>query len=149
MADHIDKQLRSAAATALTGLTTTGSNVFASRVRPLQDSELPALRVYVDESDVSPFAMGGASRRVLRNTNLKVEFCGKATASYDDQSDAAKKEIEVAVANSGEFGGLCKFVQLMRIETQRDDSTDQVVIVTRLIFECHTLTAANAPDVAL
>lgn len=149
MADHIDKQLRDAATTLLTGLATTGANAFKSRVYPLQDANLPALRIYVDESDITPCAMGGASRHVERNTNLKVEFCGKATSAYDDQSDASKQEIETAIATSGTLGVICKFIQLRRIESDRDGDGEQPVIVTRMIFECITRTAANAPDVPL
>jgi hypothetical protein len=149
MADHIDKQIRDAAATLLTGLATTGSNVFKSRVYPLQDAELPALRVYVDESEITAYSMGGSARPVERNTNLKIEFCGKAIASYDDAADASKKEVETALANSITLGGICKFIQLRRIETQRDDGAEQIVVVTRMIFECISRTAANAPDVPL
>jgi hypothetical protein len=149
MADHIDKQLRDAAAALLTGLATTGSRVYASRVYPMQDTDLPGLRVFVDDSDIEHNVMGGASRRIDRRTQLKIEFCGKAVSSYDDEADASKKEIETAIAGSGEFSGLCKWVALRRIETERDDGAEQIVIVTRLIYECFTQTAANAPDIAL
>ena len=43
MANHIRQQLRERAGTVLTGLTTTGSNVFETRIYPLENTNLPAL----------------------------------------------------------------------------------------------------------
>ena len=58
MADHVRKQIRDAIVTLVTGLTTTGSNVFAGRTYALQDSELPALRVYTGDEDLTIAALG-------------------------------------------------------------------------------------------
>lgn len=145
MSDHIDKQIRAAAVTLLTGLTTTGARVYGSRAYPLQDSELPALRIYVDESDIRPATLGGASRHLERTVRLTVEFCGKATASYDDSADASKLEIETALAGSNTLSNTVKYAQLSRIETERDATGEQVVTVTRLQFDCLAYTAMNAP----
>lgn len=149
MADHIDQQIREAAASLLTGLTTTGSNVFLSRVYPLQDVELPALRIYVDSSELQAATLGGAGRYVERRIHLVVEFCGKAIAGYDDQADASKQEIEVVVGNANTLNNTVKYAQLTAIDTERDGEGEQVVIVTRLTFECVAYTALNAPDVPL
>jgi hypothetical protein len=46
MADHVRQQIRERIATTITGLTTTGSNVYQSRVYPLDSVSLPALLVY-------------------------------------------------------------------------------------------------------
>ena len=43
MANHIRQQIREKFGTLLTGLTTTGSNVYQSRVYPLENANLPAL----------------------------------------------------------------------------------------------------------
>lgn len=147
MADHIDKQIRDAANTKLTNLTTTETRVFKSRVYPLQEGDLPALRIYVDSSDLLDDGIGGANRAIERHVRLVVEFCDKATASYDDASDASKKEIEVALGNDNTLTGLVNAINLRRIETERDGDGDQVVIVTRLLFDCTVFTELNAPDV--
>jgi hypothetical protein len=149
MADHIDKQIRDAATTLLTGLSTTGANVFKSRVYPLQDSELPALRVYVDGSSIEVKSIGGANRVVEREIELVVEFCDKVITSYDDHADASKKEVEQAIANSNTLTGKVKYAQLARIETERDGESDKVIQITRMIFLCAAYTALNAPDVPL
>jgi len=43
---HVRQSIRDNAVTAVTGLSTTGSNVFHSRVYPLGTNKLPALCVY-------------------------------------------------------------------------------------------------------
>ena len=45
MANHVRQQVREAVSTLLTGLTTTESRVYQSRITPLQANELPALLV--------------------------------------------------------------------------------------------------------
>jgi hypothetical protein len=47
MANHLRQQIRAAMAAQLTGLATTGNNVYVSRTRALpQGASLPALRIY-------------------------------------------------------------------------------------------------------
>jgi len=149
MADHIDKQVRDAATTLLTGLATTGSRVFKSQVYPLQSTDLPALRIYVDGSEIANGTIGGANRHQERQITLVVEFVGQAIGSYDDSADASKKEVETAIANSNTLSSTVKYAQLVRIDTEREGEGEKVVIVTRMIFECIAYTAMNAPDVPL
>ena len=49
---HIRQSIRDNAVTAVTGLLTTGSNVFSSRVYPLGTNKLPTLCVYIDSEVV-------------------------------------------------------------------------------------------------
>ena len=54
MANHIRQQIRERAGTVLTGLTTTGTNVFETRIYPLSNTNLPALAIYTKKvSDTS------------------------------------------------------------------------------------------------
>ena len=48
MANHLRQQIRERIGTTLTGLSTTGTNVFQSRVYQLEDSNLPALLIYTN-----------------------------------------------------------------------------------------------------
>jgi len=151
MADHIDKRLRDAATALLTGLATTGARTYKSRAYPMQDADLPGLRIYVDDSEIHDIAFGGgaATTRQERAIELKVEFCGKATVNYDDQADASKKEVEQAIAGNLTLGGVVKTAQMRRIETEREGEGEKVVIVTRMVFVCTGYTARNAPDISL
>ena len=51
---HVRQQIRDQIVTALTGLTTTGSNVFRSRIFPLEQTKLPALCIFT-KSEATEF----------------------------------------------------------------------------------------------
>ena len=54
MANHIRQQIREYFGTTLTGLTTTGSNVYESRVYPIENAKLPALVIYTKSETSEP-----------------------------------------------------------------------------------------------
>ena len=68
---HVRQQIREQVATTVTGLTTTGSNVFQSRVYPLQDANLPALLVYSINEDSNADVMG-STLVAQRDLNLSL-----------------------------------------------------------------------------
>lgn len=145
MADHVRNQIRDAAVTALTGLTTTQAHVYASRVYPLSADSLPALRIYTSDEDVE-IASLGAKRLLERKLELVVEACVKSNSSFDDTLDDIIKEVEAALA-----GGLAgaKYVTLKRIEIEASGDGDVPVGIGRMTFEVPYITAHDAPDVAL
>ena len=49
---HVRQSIRDNVVTVVTGLTTTGTNVFRSRVYPLGENKLPALCVYTAAEEV-------------------------------------------------------------------------------------------------
>ena len=103
MADHVHRQILAALASALTGLTTSGANVFLERPeeRPLQESELPALRVYAaDES--GGISEHGALRRRAWGLSATVECCVKAAPGAVDTIDEMCREIEIGRASCRE-----------------------------------------------
>ena len=96
MANHIRQQIRERVRTTLTGLTTTGSNVYQSRVYNLEDSKLPAIIIYTKSEDSELLEMG-SSRTMQRNLSLVVEAYVKANSNYDDTIDTIAKEVEAAM----------------------------------------------------
>ena len=69
MANHLRRQIRERAATTLTGLTTTGSNVFQSRYYSMESVGLPGLCIYTKDEEAEISIMG-ATRTVRRELNL-------------------------------------------------------------------------------
>lgn len=147
MPDHLRKQIRDAAAVALTGLATSGSRVFESRTHELQDTDLPGLRIYTNEESVVIGSLG-ASRLLERQLELVVECCSKKASSMDDELDAMIKEVEVALAANQGIGG-AKYVQLARIEIDMEGEAEKEVGVARMTFTVPYITALAAPDAAL
>lgn len=148
MASHLRKQIRDAAKTALTGLATTGANVFASRVYPLQTSELPGLLIDTGDETIETGSLGGANRHIERTLLLEVQAVLRADSGYDDTADQITKEVEQALAANNSLGGLVKYVQPRSIATELSDEGEQPTVRRTLAFDVLYYTALNAPDVA-
>lgn len=153
MANHVRQQIREAVATTLTGLSTTSTRVFQSRLRPLVDADLPALRIYTDSEQVNNAVTIGFPNRQERRLTVRVEAVVKSTSNFDDTLDTIAKECETALnASTSAYtaGGLAKGgITLDRIEIEHDAETDKPVGIARMDFEALYFTLSNAPDVAV
>jgi len=116
MVDHVRKQIRDAVVVLVTGLTTTTTNVFPSRVHPIQDSEVPGLLVYTKDESSGPQTMTHP-RSIERNLELVIEGVAKSNTALDDTLDTIVKEVETAIAADTTIGGLVKDATLSLIET--------------------------------
>jgi hypothetical protein len=94
MADHIRKQIRDAAKTALTGLATTGANVFSGRVAPLQQSELPALLIFLNGDEGIHGASNGGATSAYSGL-LRIEGVAAGANTLIDTLDQIAKEVEL------------------------------------------------------
>ena len=148
MPDHVRKQIRAAAATALTGLTTTGANVFPSRVYPMQDADLPGLRIYTNDEQIENEELG-AGRTRERSLDLVVEACVKAATGYDDTADQIQKEVEIALDGDNTLGGLAKYIEPRQVQNALAGEGEKPIALRRIVFEVFYQTAMGAPDVAL
>ena len=79
---HVRQSLRDNVVTAVTGLSTTGSNVFRSRVYPLGTNKLPALCVYTDSETVE-FTRHDRVRDIDRTVDIVIEAYVRAESNYD------------------------------------------------------------------
>lgn len=144
---HIRTSIRSAVVTALTGLTTTGARVFPSRVRPLQDSELPCLLVFLDDEEI---AVGSVQQHPLleRRATLRVRALAKATATMDATLDTMLGEVETALGNLADpsLGGLITSQIIPAgIEVDIDDSLEKPVGMMTISMPVQYFTFAGAP----
>lgn len=147
MANHVLRQLRDNSKTALTGLSTTGSNVFVNRSEdePLQDSELPALRLYLRDSDAKILTMG-VGRDYERSARLEVQACVKKLATFEDDLYQILKEVEIAMS-SGSIGA--KRADIVSVLIEDDAKGEKPVAVGHFTFELVFYTALGAPDAFL
>lgn len=121
MADHVRKQIRDALATLLAGLATTGSNVFRTTGRPIEESQLPALVVGVGAETITAASVHGPD--VLeREVEINIACVAMANTALDDTLDAILKDVEQKLNQSGTtdlLGGILKlndFAELSEIE---------------------------------
>ena len=145
---HVRQQLRERAATTLTGLTTTGSKVYQSRVYPLGAANLPGLLIYTKSEDSEIVTMSGA-RTLLRNLSLVIEGYVKAVSNYDDTVDTIAKEVETAMGNDVTLNGLAKNSYLESTEIEYDGEGEKPVAVVSLTYTVEYMTKENAPQTAV
>lgn len=143
MADHAHKQIRDALKTALTGLATTGSRVFANRVWPLTAADLPAIRLFTDDEEAEQSGLLGQWRQ--RTLSLMVEACAKANANLDDTLDQIGKEIEVALAGGLTVSDKKLYPVYAGMQMDLEDS-DQPVGLKRHRFRLVFTAASATPD---
>ena len=148
MANHLRRQIRERAATTLTGLTTTGLNVFQSRVYPMESAGLPGLCIYTTDEAIEIQAMGG-TRQVSRDLTLIVEGYATDSANVDDTLDQIGKEIEIAMSADITLNDLAQDSYLSSVEiTLSGDGSTGIGKITHSYTVVYQ-NAENAPDAAL
>ena len=148
MANHIRQQIRERAGTVLTGLTTTGSNVFETRIYPLENTNLPALVIYTKNETSEPIVIS-TNRLMSRELELIVEVYVKQTSNFDDQVDKICKEVEVAISADTTLNGLAKDCFLQSTEIEYNTEGEQPLSYAVLTFLTNYYVQENAPDVAV
>lgn len=144
---HVRKQIRDAIVTAVTGLTTTGSNVFRSRIYPLEQSKLPGLCIFT-RSEAVEFDTMTLARSISRVLEVQIEAYVSATANYDNTLDQIAVEVEEALAADVTLGGLAKDTQVTAFEADFTGDGEQPVAVGRFTVTVQYRTAENDVETA-
>lgn len=145
---HVRQQIREQFATTVTGLSTTGSNVFQSRVYNLESTNLPGLIVYTKEEASQPIVIG-SSRTLERILSLNVEAYVKGTSNSDDTIDTIAKEIETAIAADTTLNSLAKDCFLESTEINYNGEGEQPIAVMTMTYQVMYITAEDSPGTAL
>lgn len=135
---HARQTIREAAATLLTGLTTTGSRVFQSRAVP-QES-LPFLLITTNDEEIVPGTIGNL---IERQMELVVTGYAKQTSTVDDVLDTIAAEVETAMA------GFTYRNALKSLAVDFEETLEKPVGLIRLAFVCTYLTATGTPGTPL
>ena len=130
---HAIQTIREQVGTTLTGLTTTGSNVFQSRVYPLQESNLPALLIYTKEESSEAIVMG-SNRVIERELTLAVEAYVKTNTNSDDTIDTIAEEVETAIGADSTLNNKAKDVFLVSTDINYVGEGENPVAVATLNF---------------
>lgn len=148
---HIRQNVREAAAAAVTGLATTGTNVFKSRTLPLRQGDFPCLAVYA-RSDSPDYAQASMGDRTLvpRVIELHVQGFVKQLDDEDleDTLDDIAEEVEGALFDAFPFGtaiGLTIGQQTLDVDTQGDETLGVIDMVFNVMYR----TAEGSPGTAI
>ena len=147
MANHVRRQIREQVGTILTGLTTTGSNVYQSRVYPLEDGNLPGLVIYT-KSETSEPVVVNANKLLFRDLTLVVEAYVKATSDFDDTIDQIAKEVEQAIAADPTLSSKAKDTFLSSTDIEFNAEGEKPVAYISLEFTVEYYTLEQSPDVS-
>jgi len=143
---HVRKQIREAVAALVTGLASTGSRVYQSRVYPLRDADLPCLLIITDDEDLSSESAG--SLLLQRELKLIVRGVVKAADDIDDKLDQILLEVEQVLSGSV-LGGLAKQTMPESIRIQMEAIQDKPVGVADLTYIVTYFTTGANPATAL
>lgn len=102
---HKRTSIRDRIIVVLTGLTTTGANVFQSKIEGLSDAQLPALKVYCKDEELidDTFSKGHSG---IMSMELMIECIVKENTNYDDTLDLILEEIQAAMTTERASGTL-------------------------------------------
>jgi hypothetical protein len=128
---HPRKTIRDNVVALLTGLTLTGSRVFASRVRALTDAELPALRVFTVDSQLSDLSLSGQGSAQLDLT-IGIEIVVKVADDLDDTIDDIAEDVEDALGAAAASVFLGGYVSGLSTDIEFDEETNLPTGIARL-----------------
>lgn len=127
---HARQQIREAFGTAVTGLTTTGSNVYESRVYPFDT--LPCLAIYtLSEQTETEYSTSTAQARQL---SVVVEARAKANANLDDTLDQIAAEVEAAIHGDAGVSALVVDYEIEGTEIELEAEGEKPTGVLRMSY---------------
>ncbi len=149
MPDHARKQIRDAIETAVTGLTTTGSNVFQNRVFQIDDSMLPGLFIYTEDDPGERISSTGGVLKVERTPTFSIEavVIESGADSAEETLDTICNEVQKALEADTAMGGLTKDLRLETTEFNRSGEGEQTAVSAIMKWIAMYHVNEGAPDV--
>ena len=136
---HYRQQIREQVATTLTGLNTTGNNVFQSRIYNIEESKLPCLCIYTVSETSEPISMS-PPRSIEKVLDLVIEIYIKGQNSATDL-DAVVKDVKTKMYSDRLINNLAKDSYLSTQELTYNGEGDKniaVGVLTYQVFYHHT-----------
>ncbi len=149
MANHLRRQIRERIVTDVTGLSTTGSNVFQSRAYPVEESSLPCLLVYDAEESVTIRSMGNP-RGIEAELTVNIEGYAQGGSGQTVQNSLAQIQKEVQIAMQGDIliNSLARDSYLVSADSSISADAKKPTGSVRLSYLVIYQYMENAPDTA-
>lgn len=147
MSNHVRKQIRDITVNELTGLPTTGDEVFPGRTRILRKNHSPTWLVYSIDETAEVEAMGGKQRRVLTlRIDGRVQI---ADGDPEDTLDQMAAEAEEKLLKSGALLSIARSVELSKTQMTLLAQGEMITAGVALDFAIEYRTAEGAPTVSI
>ena len=142
---HARTQIRNAVTVLLKAYTSVGSNVYESRVYPLNNPKLPAILVYTKEETLLEQSIS-KPRTMQRQVQLVLEIYAKASSNVDETIDNLAAEIEQLLGGDPTIGGKAKDSMLVTTEIQFSDEGEKPIAIGILNYAVHYAVKENTPQ---
>jgi hypothetical protein len=139
---HVRKLIRDNITTTLTGLTTTGTNVYQTRVYPLAEDKLPGIAIYTSAEAIE-YATINPPRTQIRTLTVNIELYVKGLTGYDNDLDQISSEIEEALYTDLTRGGYAKETRITAFDADFSGEGDQPVAYATITVEVDYMTLEN------
>ncbi len=147
-ASHGRAQIRAALAAALTGLATTGTNVFAQQMDPLEVADLPA--VLVGDEDLDRETVENLTQRPprtqARELAIVVRAVTRANSGMSAALDQIQLEIETALYANRTLSGLVRDLRLGEVDGEIYRDTEKPVGIRRLTVITDWVAVEGSPQ---
>lgn len=145
---HVRTQIRNRVLSTLTGLTTTGSRVYASRVHPMSPDIMPGICLYCGTEK----AIDGSLKTTTKAVDLIIDAYVSGSA-YDDIADTIQAEVDAALyadfANHRYFNGLVENLSYSMAESKYFGEAKVKHGVLRMIYQATYTTEDGNAETAL
>ena len=145
---HIRKSIRDNITTALTGLATTGSNVYQTRFYPLAEAKLPALTVYT-KSEETEYGTINPPRTQIRTLEVTVEAYVSGNTGVDNTLDTIAVEVEEALYADLTRGGNAKDTLITGFDADFSGDGENPVGVGRFSIQVVYVSLENDVETAV
>jgi hypothetical protein len=150
MADHLRDQILASLKTAITGLTTTGANVFADRTDELQANEVPGLTLNQGGAETPEYKSTGYPRTIIATFDVEISAYDQRTRAQADarqRCNTIDKEVQAAVAAWAHTSTLITDMQRGQTDFDLSTESDKTAAMVRMRYFLQYVYKENAPDV--
>ena len=139
---HVRKTIRDAVVSSVTGLTTTSTRVYSTRLFPIAQAILPCLNVTTQDEEVGELTLNGS---LMRRVNVIVTGFARATANIENTLDTIAAEVETAFSP----GSSAKYWTQTGTTFEFDGDGDNPIATVSINFAVEYQTGRSAPETAL
>jgi hypothetical protein len=155
MTDHVARQILDSVVSTCTGLTSTGSNIFRSRVHTMVESNLPALLIYaredvLEEETSSMQTDGNKGNQYVLSISIDAVEKDASETTAENTLFKIRKEVQIALEGDLSLGGKCKDLWLAEANIEdRTGSGDSPILTLMMTWNFLYRIKQGAPQTVL
>ena len=142
---HIRTRIRQNLVTTLTGLANTGSNVYDSRVYPMNLDTLPGICVYTP-AETSGYLSINPPRTLDKVISASIEIYVQMIDTYDEVLDQIAADVEEALYADLSRDGLAQDTRILSFDSTFSGDVEQPVIMGKLSVEIRYSAVEGSPE---